>query len=152
MLTARRWRSKQKNKRKKYGLKRSPKTHLFKNALQSRDFWNAGFPGVRLRLDRRKRRFSNTMMSYIKKRHLTSSLYNSVTHAQWGMLSYFHRFSNLVWTGENNSNTPRVDAFTFLFRKRRKNLRFQINLATCGRGLSWHLRAQTDLYLKGKSF
>ena len=31
------------------------------------------------------------------------------------MLSYFHRFSNLVWTGENDSNTPRVDAFIYLF-------------------------------------
>ena len=35
------------------------------------------------------------------------------------MLSYFHRFSNLVWTDENDSNTPRVDAFIFFFGKRR---------------------------------
>ena len=41
------------------------------------------------------------------------------------MLSYFHRFSNLVWTGENDSNTPRVDAFIFfLFGKRRKKSPF----------------------------
>ena len=60
------------------------------------------------------------------------------------MLSHFHRFSNLVWTGENDSNTPRVDAFIYLFiflEKGEKNLRFQIYLDTCGRGLSWHLRA-----------
>ena len=30
------------------------------------------------------------------------------------MLSYFHHFIVFVWTGENDSKTPRVDAF-FLF-------------------------------------
>ena len=117
--------------------------HIFSKTLSRVEtFENAGFPGFRLRLSQKKRRFSTTMMSYIKKQHhSTTSLYHSITHAQYGMVSYFHRFSNFVWTGENNSNTSRVDAFTFLFRKRRKNLRFQINLATCGRGLSWHLRA-----------
>ena len=42
------------------------------------------------------------------------------------MPSYFHRFSNLVWTGENDSNTPRVDAFIyfFFFGKRRKKSPF----------------------------
>ena len=29
------------------------------------------------------------------------------------MLSYFHRFSVFVWTGENDSNTLRVDAYFF---------------------------------------
>ena len=36
----------------------------------------------RLRVDGRKRRFSNTMMQYI--------ILQSITHALWGMLSYFH--------------------------------------------------------------
>ena len=40
------------------------------------------------------------------------------------MLSYFHRFSNLVWTGENDSNTPRVDGFLFFFGKQRKKSPF----------------------------
>ena len=41
------------------------------------------------------------------------------------MLSYFHRFSNFVWTGKNDSNMPRVDAFIFFaFGKRRKKSPF----------------------------
>ena len=39
-----------------------------------------------------------------------------------GMLSYFHRFSGFMWTGENDSNTLRVDAY---FLGGRKNLSFQ---------------------------
>ena len=39
----------------------------------------------------------------------------SITHALWGMLSYFHRFSVFVWTGENDSNAPHVDAFSKIF-------------------------------------
>ena len=136
MLTASRWRSKQKNKRKNIYLnkfvqyfrsKRSPKTHLFKNALQSRDFLKT--PAFRVFVyvwTDENGGFSNTMMSYIKKLHLTTSLYHSITHAQQGMLSYFHRFSNLVWTGENDSNTPRVDTFIlfYFFGKRRKKSPF----------------------------
>ena len=40
------------------------------------------------------------------------------------MLSYFHRFSVFVWTGENDSNTLRVDAY--FFEKEKKNLRFHV--------------------------
>ena len=41
------------------------------------------------------------------------------------MLSYFHRFSNFVWTGKNDSNMPRVDAFIFFaVGKRRKKSPF----------------------------
>ena len=29
------------------------------------------------------------------------------------MLSYFHRFNVFLWTGENDSNTLRVDAYFF---------------------------------------
>ena len=52
------------------GGKRSPKTHLFKNAIQSRDFWI------------RKRRLP------IRWCHI--SFITSTTHALWRMLSYFH--------------------------------------------------------------
>ena len=40
------------------------------------------------------------------------------------MLSYFHRFSVFVWTGENDSNTLRVDAY--FFENGEKNLRFHV--------------------------
>ena len=50
-------------------------------------------------------------------------LRSSMTHAQEGMLSYFHRFSVSVWKGENDSNTLRVDAY--VLEDREKNLRFQ---------------------------
>lgn len=43
-----------------------------------------------------------------------------------------------VWTGENDSTTPRVDAH--LVKNGEKNLRFRIYPDTCGRGLS-RLRA-----------
>ena len=57
--------------------------HIFSKTLSRVEiFENAGFPDFLLRLDRRKRRFSNTMMSYIEKRQLTTSLYRSITHAQ----------------------------------------------------------------------
>ena len=39
------------------------------------------------------------------------------------MLSYFHRFSVFVWTGENDSNTLSADA-CFFFKKRRKKSQF----------------------------
>ena len=44
--------------------------------------------------------------------HYTSSM----THAPKGMLSYFHCFSFFVWTGENDLNMLRVDAY-FLKRE-----------------------------------
>ena len=50
-------------------------------------------------------------------------LRSSMTHAQEGMLSYFHRFSVSVWKGENDSNTLRVDAY--VLEDREKYLRFQ---------------------------
>ena len=50
-------------------------------------------------------------------------LRSSKTHAQEGMLSYFHRFSVFVWKDENDSNTLRVDAY--VLENGEKNLRFQ---------------------------
>ena len=47
------------------------------------------------------------------------------------MLSYFHRFRVFVWTGENDSNTLRVNAC--FFKKEGKNLSFQKYPDTCGR-------------------
>ena len=94
--------------------KRSPKTHLFKNALKSGDFW--------------KRRF----LVYVwtdengdfRKRWCHTSFTTSITHALWGMLSYFHRFSVLVWTGQGfeYATCGRV---------------FQKYPDTCGQSLRW---------------
>ena len=38
------------------------------------------------------------------------------------MLSYFHRFSVFMWTGESDSNTLRVDGYFF---ENGKKIRFQ---------------------------
>ena len=85
--------------------KRSPKTHLFKNALQRGNFWkrlllvymcmdeNEGF----------RIRWSHT--SYIH-RILPALRMGAERDA-----IYFHRFSVFVWTGENDSNTLSVDAY-----------------------------------------
>ena len=52
-------------------------------------------------VDGRKRRFSNTMMSYIH-----------TAHALYGILSFFHCFSVSVWTGENDfSKTEKMSVF-----------------------------------------
>ena len=39
------------------------------------------------------------------------------------MLSYFHRVSVFMWTGENDSNTLRVDGY--FFENGKKKIRFQ---------------------------
>ena len=48
--------------------------------------------------------------------------YISMTHAQSGMPSYFDRFRVFVWTCENDSNTPRVDAHLFENGKKKSPL------------------------------
>ena len=53
-------------------------------------------------------------------------------HAQHRALSYFLRFCVYVWTGENDSNTLRVDAN--FFKNGEKKLRFQKYPHTCGQG------------------
>ena len=78
----------------------SPKTHLFKNTLQSRVFENAGFS------------FTWTDKNggfQICWCH--TSYTSSMMHAPKGMLLYFHRFSFFVWTGENDLNMLRVDVY-----------------------------------------
>ena len=102
--------------------KQSPKMDLFKKRSPEWRFLKT--PAFHLRVDGRKRRFSNTMMS------CTSSM----THAPWGMLSYLHRCSVFVRTGEKDSNTLRKDAYFFLNVE--KTLRFQKYPDTCGRGLN----------------
>ena len=58
------------------------------------------------------------------------------------MLSYFHRFSNFVWTGKNDSNMPRVDAFIFFaVGKRRKKSPFS--------NISGYMWPGSKLALKG---
>ena len=46
----------------------------------------------------------------------------------------FPLFSVFVWTGENDSNTLRMDMY--FLENGGKNLRFQTKTDTCGRGLS----------------
>ena len=55
-------------------------------------------------------------------------------HAPHRALSYFLRFCVYVWTGENDSNTLRVDAN--FFKNGEKKTRFQKYPHTCGQGLS----------------
>ena len=52
-------------------------------------------PASHLCVDGRNRRFS------------ISCIITSITHALYGMLSYFSRFSFFMWTGVNESNTLR---------------------------------------------
>ena len=86
--------------------KQSPKTHLFKNTLQSRVFENAGFSFT----------CGQTKMEVFKYVDVIHHYTSSMMHAPKGMLSYFHRFSFFVWTGENDLNMLRVDAY-FLKRE-----------------------------------
>ena len=86
--------------------KQSPKTHLFKNTLQSRVFENAGFSFT----------CGQTKMEVFKYVDVIHHYTSSMTHAPKGMLSYFHCFSFFVWTGENDLNMLRVDAY-FLKRE-----------------------------------
>ena len=77
----------------------------FQNALQSGDFW---------------KRWLLFYLWTVKKggfgkRWCHKSYAATITHAPWGMLPYFHRFSVFVWTGENHSNTLHMDAFSKIF-------------------------------------
>ena len=56
----------------------------------------------------------------------------TISYALEGMLSYFHRSSGFMWTGENDSNTLRVHAY---FLGGGKNFSFQKYPDTCGQGL-----------------
>ena len=125
MLTARRWRSKQKNKRKKYILKRSPKTHLFKNALQSTDFWKRRLSGFLVRLDRRKRKFSNTMMSYITKGHLTTVRHYIIALRMLNKACYRISIVLAIWCGRAKTIRirhvwMRLFIYLFFWKKEKK--------------------------------
>ena len=61
----------------------------------------------------------------------------SNAHALQQALSYYLRFCVHVWTGENDSNTLRVDAN--FFKNGGKNLRSQKYPHTCGQGLNLSL-------------
>ena len=78
--------------------------------------------GSRLRLDGRKRRLLNTVMSYI--------LLSLRMPCFKGMLSYFHRFSFFIWKGKNDSNTLPLDAC--VFENGDFFLRSQKYVDTCG--------------------
>ena len=81
----------------------------------------------RLRVDGRKPRFSNTMMPK-SINHI--SLITSITHALWGMLSYFHC---LAFSFGRAIRVRYVWMRIFL-KTGEKNLRFQKYPETCGRG------------------
>ena len=77
--------------------KRSPKTHLFKDASFSSTCRRTdGIGGFRVRW-------------------CHTSYTTSITHVLWGCYRYFHHFSVFMWTGENDSNTQSVDAYFFFF-------------------------------------
>ena len=95
------------------GGKRSPKTHLFKNAIQSGDFWI------------RKRRLP------IRWCHI--SFITSTTHALWRMLSYFHC---LAFSFGRVIRIRYVWMRIFFLKTEEKDLRFQKYPDACGWGLS----------------
>ena len=69
----------------------------------------------RLRVDRRKRRFSNTMMFRI------------LLACPFRVLMYLHRFSVFVWGGgggENDTNALSKDVYFFCFLKTAKKSPF----------------------------
>ena len=101
-------------------LKRAPKTHLFKTISRIEIFKTSAF---RLRVDGG---------FWIRWWH--TSYTSRMTHAQSGILSYFHRFSVFVYTEEKDSNTLRVHAY--FLKTEEKSLRFQKYPDTCGRGLN----------------
>ena len=87
-----------------YPEKTSPKTHLFKNALQS-EWRSLKTVATRLRVDGRKRKFSSTIMSStIYFWHDACSVRNAIV---------FPLFSVFVWTGEKDSITLRAKAYCF---------------------------------------
>ena len=100
----------------------SHRKHIFSKTLSRVGFLKT--LASRLRVDRQKWRFSNTLISYV-------SYTSSMTHALKGMLSYFHRFSFFVWTGENDLNTLHVDTY---FLKREEKICFQKYPDACGWG------------------
>ena len=84
------------------------------------------------------------MMSYIKKRHLTTVRHYIIALRMLNKACY--RISIVLAISCGQAKTIRIchvwmRLFFLLLEKGEKNLRFQIYLDTCGRGLSWHLRA-----------
>ena len=73
--------------------------------------------------------YCNWILRSFGRSHITISN----THALQRALSYYLRFCVYVWTGENDSNTLRVDAN--FFKNGGKNLRSQKYPHTCGQGL-----------------
>jgi len=78
-------------------LKRAPKTHLFKTVSRIEIFKTSVF---RLRVD-----------GGFRIRWWHTSYTSRMTHAQSGILSFFHRFSVFAHTEEKDSNTLRVHAY-----------------------------------------
>ena len=87
----------------------SHRKHIFSKTLSRVGpvFENAGFSFT----------CGQTKMEVFKYVDVIHHIYtSSMTHAPKGMVSYFHRFSFFVWTGEKDLNMLRVDAY-FLKRE-----------------------------------
>ena len=105
--------------------------------------------------EHQKRRFSKRAFRVEIVENASFSFTNGRTktdafdHTAYGMLAYFHRSSVFVWTGENDSNTLRVDAY---FSENGENVFklsiFLKNPNRRGRGLSWRFRPMTSRYLQ----
>ena len=124
--------------------KLSLKTYLFKSALHSEDFWNC-----RLLVYEWTDENGGFRIPWCH-----SSLTTIITHALWGMLSYFHCLPFPY--GRAKKIRIRYVWMLFFSEKGGKNLRFQKYLDTCGRGLrvaslciSFH--GQYPIVLKQKS-
>ena len=85
------------------------------------------------------------MMSYIKKRHLTTVRHYIIALRMLNKACYRISIVLAIWCGQAKTIRIRhvwMRLFIYFFLENgEKNLRFQIYLDTCGRGLSWHLRA-----------
>ena len=107
----------------------SPKTHLFKNFLHSEDFFENAGPLVYVSMDENEGfpiRWCNT------------SFTTSITHALWGMLSYFQCLA----FSYGQAKTIRIrHVWTRIFLENGgKRSRFQKYPDTCGRSLRlWFL-------------
>ena len=103
---------------------RTAHTYLMKTASENASFQRPQWrflktPASRLRADGRKRRYSNTMMSYtIYYQHYACSVRDAIVSPS---------SQRLMWTGEKYSHTLRADG--------EKHLRFQKNPGTCRRNL-----------------
>ena len=81
------------------------RSHISKTLSRVEIFENAGFSFI----------YGRSKREVLENDDVINHMTLRITHALWGMLSYFYRFSVFVWTGENHSNTLHMDAFSKIF-------------------------------------